>query len=75
MEWPDHGVSEDPGIVLGLLNEIHLKHESVGKNAPIVVHCRFCLFKLFKIIKTNADVSKIYRIDSTKEDSHQLNVY
>lgn len=42
MEWPDHGVSEDPGIVLGLLNEIHLKHESVGKNAPIVVHCRYC---------------------------------
>jgi len=40
-EWPDHGVSEDPGLVLGLLNEVHLKHESVGLNSPIVVHCRY----------------------------------
>lgn len=38
-EWPDHGVPEDSGIILGLLSEIHLKHELVGKNSPIIVHC------------------------------------
>jgi len=38
-EWPDHGVPDDPGAVLGLLNEIHVKHEACGRSAPIVVHC------------------------------------
>lgn len=38
-DWPDHGAPDDPGAILGLLNEIHTKHDSCGRNAPIVVHC------------------------------------
>lgn len=39
-DWPDHGVPNDAGAVLGLLNEIHSKHEHCGRNVPIVIHCR-----------------------------------
>ena len=41
--WPDHGVPQDPGTVLGFLHDINTKHEElVNKGTcpgPMVVHC------------------------------------
>ena len=41
--WPDHGVPQDPGAVLGFLQDIKLKFATANENkidvGPIVVHC------------------------------------
>ena len=41
--WPDHGVPQDPGVVLGFLNEVNDKLKEIDqagvKSGPVVVHC------------------------------------
>ena len=41
--WPDHGVPQEPGAVLGFLQDINLRQEQVTKEGfgpgPIIVHC------------------------------------
>ena len=41
--WPDHGVPQDPGVVLGFLDDVNLKlreiNETVVEAGPVVVHC------------------------------------
>ena len=40
--WPDHGVPQDPGEILGLLSEVHMKQKVAAmKNSPILLHCRY----------------------------------
>ena len=41
--WPDHGVPQDPGVVLGFLDDVNHKYREVqresDKHRPMVVHC------------------------------------
>ena len=41
--WPDHGVPQDPGAVLGFLNDVNLKQDQMVKKGanpgPVIVHC------------------------------------
>lgn len=41
--WPDHGVPQDPGTVLGFLNDINSKLEELENDGmqpgPMIVHC------------------------------------
>ena len=41
--WPDHGVPQDPGVVLGFLDDVNHKYREIqhksDKDRPIVVHC------------------------------------
>ena len=40
--WPDHGVPQDPGAVLGFLTDVNLKQSTLNGDrepGPIVVHC------------------------------------
>nr|XP_060618578.1 tyrosine-protein phosphatase non-receptor type 6 isoform X2 [Anolis sagrei ordinatus] len=39
LSWPDHGVPSEPGGVLGFLDQINQKQESVPEAGAIVVHC------------------------------------
>lgn len=40
--WPDHGVPQDPGVVLGFMEDVNLKYKEAkpdDKTSPVVVHC------------------------------------
>lgn len=41
--WPEHGVPQDPGLLLGLMDEVNLKTKELKEAGldpgPIVVHC------------------------------------
>ncbi|KAL8202672.1 UNVERIFIED_CONTAM: Tyrosine-protein phosphatase non-receptor type 6 [Gekko kuhli] len=39
LSWPDHGVPSEPGGVLGFLDQVNQKQESIPGAGPIVVHC------------------------------------
>ncbi|XP_062827863.1 tyrosine-protein phosphatase non-receptor type 6 isoform X4 [Anolis carolinensis] len=39
LSWPDHGVPSEPGGVLGFLDQINQKQESIPAAGSIVVHC------------------------------------
>ncbi|XP_054858778.1 tyrosine-protein phosphatase non-receptor type 6 isoform X1 [Eublepharis macularius] len=39
LSWPDHGVPSEPGGVLGFLDQVNQKQESIPRAGPIVVHC------------------------------------
>ncbi|XP_020659788.2 tyrosine-protein phosphatase non-receptor type 6 isoform X2 [Pogona vitticeps] len=39
LSWPDHGVPSEPGGVLGFLDQVNQKQESVPGAGPIIVHC------------------------------------
>uniref|UniRef100_UPI0035902089 tyrosine-protein phosphatase non-receptor type 11-like isoform X1 n=1 Tax=Myxine glutinosa TaxID=7769 RepID=UPI0035902089 len=37
--WPDHGVPGEPGGLLGFLEEVKKREESIPEAGPMVVHC------------------------------------
>ena len=41
--WPDHGVPQDPGAVLGFLSDVNTRQDKLVKEmmnpGPIIVHC------------------------------------
>lgn len=39
--WPDHGVPQDPGVVLGFMEDINMKCNDLAdlSPGPVVVHC------------------------------------
>lgn len=39
--WPDHGVPQDPGVVLGFMEDVNLKTKEIQDEnpGPTVVHC------------------------------------
>uniref|UniRef100_A0ACB8ES34 Tyrosine-protein phosphatase non-receptor type 6 n=1 Tax=Sphaerodactylus townsendi TaxID=933632 RepID=A0ACB8ES34_9SAUR len=39
LSWPDHGVPSEPGGVLGFLDQVNQKQDSIPGAGPIVVHC------------------------------------
>ncbi|XP_066470402.1 tyrosine-protein phosphatase non-receptor type 6 isoform X2 [Tiliqua scincoides] len=39
LSWPDHGVPSEPGGVLGFLDQVNQKQESIPRAGPIIVHC------------------------------------
>ncbi|XP_053146776.1 tyrosine-protein phosphatase non-receptor type 6 [Hemicordylus capensis] len=39
LSWPDHGVPSEPGGVLGFLDQVNQKQESIPDAGSIVVHC------------------------------------
>nr|XP_028568191.1 tyrosine-protein phosphatase non-receptor type 6 isoform X1 [Podarcis muralis]XP_028568192.1 tyrosine-protein phosphatase non-receptor type 6 isoform X1 [Podarcis muralis]XP_028568193.1 tyrosine-protein phosphatase non-receptor type 6 isoform X1 [Podarcis muralis] len=39
LSWPDHGVPSEPGGVLGFLDQVNQKQESIPGAGPIIVHC------------------------------------
>ncbi|XP_061492761.1 tyrosine-protein phosphatase non-receptor type 6 [Rhineura floridana] len=39
LSWPDHGVPSEPGGVLGFVDQVNQKQESIPRAGPIVVHC------------------------------------
>uniref|UniRef100_H9GCC1 protein-tyrosine-phosphatase n=1 Tax=Anolis carolinensis TaxID=28377 RepID=H9GCC1_ANOCA len=43
LSWPDHGVPSEPGGVLGFLDQINQKQESIPAAGSIVVHCSVLL--------------------------------
>ncbi|XP_040217133.1 tyrosine-protein phosphatase non-receptor type 6 [Rana temporaria] len=39
LNWPDHGVPDDPGGVLSFIGEVNRMQESIPGAGPIIVHC------------------------------------
>ena len=37
--WPDHGVPQDPGVVLGFQDDVNHKYRDVEQTGPMIVHC------------------------------------
>ena len=37
--WPEHGIPSDPGLILGILEDIKLKQRDNNYPGPVVVHC------------------------------------
>ncbi|XP_053256788.1 tyrosine-protein phosphatase non-receptor type 11-like isoform X3 [Podarcis raffonei] len=59
--WPDHGVPNEPGGVLGFLDQVNRAQRSVPDTGPIVVHCSAGIGRTGTIIVIDILVDTIHR--------------
>ncbi|XP_061456529.1 tyrosine-protein phosphatase non-receptor type 11-like isoform X2 [Rhineura floridana] len=59
--WPDHGVPNEPGGVLGFLDQVNRAQRSFPDTGPIVVHCSAGIGRTGTIIVIDILVDTIHR--------------
>ena len=75
--WPDHGVPQDPGVVLGFINEVNDKLNEIDqsglvKTGPVVVHCSAGIGRTGTFIVIDCILSSIERNGSILD--HEIDI-
>ena len=56
--WPEHGLPENVGSILGILHDINLKQKDY--DYPIVVQCRCVLFEIYALCKEDQKTFSVF---------------